>query len=262
MAIDLQTISQLREKTGAGVGDCQKALVEAEGDLTKAIEILRQKGEIKAAKKSDRATKEGVIALAQAPGKVAVVAINCETDFVARNVDFIEAVNGYAQKLLTADEAAAFKTWLTEEIKRELVIKIGENLQLSQVEILTGSVLGVYLHANKKLAAVVALEGGSESLANDLAMQVAAMAPKYLSPENVAVEELVKEKEIYQAQLKQENKPEAIWDKIIAGKLNKFYEEVCLLNQIYIKDESKKVSQLLSEAGDKAAIKFFQRFQI
>lgn len=261
MGVDLQTITQLRHQTGAGISDCKKALDESNGDIDKAIEILRKKGEIKAAKKSDRETKEGLVAIAKDGQKVAVVVLACETDFVSRNEDFIATANSYAAKLLTTEEAD-FKNWAEDNIKAELVLKIGENIKLADLGVIEGDVLGVYLHSDKKSAAVIALTGGSEEVANDIAMQIVAMNPKYLAPTDVPSEELEKEKEIYREQMQNENKPAEIIEKIILGKINKYYEDVCLLNQSYIKDDSKKISDLLKEAGAGVEIKVFKKFSV
>lgn len=245
MSIDIKIISQLRDKTGAGLNDCKAALEEADGNLDKALEIMRKKGEIKAAKKSERITKEGAIAVTKSNNKIAVVALACETDFVSRGEAFQSTVKELAEKLLNLNETD-FKNWAEEKIK-ELILKIGENIQLSAYEIFTGPVIGCYLHSNKKIAGIIVLDGGEQSLAEDIAMQIASMSPKWLSPENIDEETLNKEKEIYREQLINEGKPENIIDKIIEGKLNKFYEENCLLNQVFIKDEDKKIKDLLGE---------------
>ncbi|MFA6918880.1 MAG: translation elongation factor Ts [Patescibacteria group bacterium] len=256
MSIDLKTISQLRDQTGAGIADCKKALEEAQGDITKAIEVLRKRGEIKAATKGDRATKEGVVAFAGDNKKCAAVVLVCETDFVSRGEDFQNVATEMAQKLLTSDEEE-FKSWADAKVK-ELVLKIGENIQLADFGIVEGEMLGRYVHHNKKVAAIVALDGGSEEVANDVAMQAVAMAPKYLTPEDIPAEVIEKEKEIYKELLQKEGKPEAIWDKIMEGKLAKFYEENCLNNQVYIKDDAKKIKDIL----DGAVIKKFVRYQV
>lgn len=258
MPIDLKTISELRDKTGIGIGDCKAALEEAGGDINLAVEIMRKKGELKAAKKADRTAKEGVIALLEKDGKLTVVTLNCETDFVALTDDFNKTVEDFAAKLLELGDEAAFRTWAEEYIKNELVMKIGENLQLGACGIFSGPVVGNYLHSNKKIAGVVILSGGEPGLARDIAMQVAAMSPRYLNPESVPAEDLEKEKEIYREQLKNENKPEAIWDKIIEGKLAKFYEENCLSSQRFIKDDEKKIKDLL---GGNQLISY-ARFQV
>lgn len=246
MPIDLKTISELRDKTGIGVGDCKAALEESGGDINLAIEILRKKGELKAAKKADRAAKEGVIAFVEKDGRLAAVTLNCETDFVSRTDDFQQTVENFAAKLLEMTDETAFRTWAEEYIKNELVMKIGENLRLGGCGIFSGPVVGSYLHSNKKVAGVAIISGGEPALAKDIAMQIAAMSPKYLNPDSVPAADLDKEKEIYREQLKNENKPEAIWDKIIAGKLAKFYEDNCLTEQRFIKDDEKSIKDLLS----------------
>lgn len=261
MEVDLKIITQLREQTGAGIGDCKKALEESNGDINKAVEYLRKKGETKAAKKSDRSVNEGLVAMATEGQKVATVVLNCETDFVAKNEDFISAVNNFAQKLLTTS-IEDFMVWAEENIKNELVVKIGENIQLGDFGIIEGNILGIYLHANKKIAAVISLSDGTEDLAKDIAMHTVAMSPVYLKSEDIPAEVLEKEKEIYREQLKQEGKPENIWDKIIEGKLNKYYEDVCLLNQSFVKDEDKKIADLLKEAGEGVTIKDFKRYSV
>ncbi|MEK7653394.1 MAG: translation elongation factor Ts [Patescibacteria group bacterium] len=257
MNINIKIISQLRDQTGAGIGDCKAALAETGGDIEKAIEVLRKKGEIKAAKKADRETKEGLVALAKGEGKLAAVVLACETDFVSRGDDFIKTAGDFAKKLLT-DGEAGFREWAEGVIKNELVVKIGENIQLADFGVMSGEIIGSYLHSNKKVAGAVVLRGGDNSLADEIAMQVAAMSPKYLNLAVIPADILEKEKEIYREQLKNENKPEAIWNKIIDGKLAKFYEENCLLNQIYIKDETKKISDFLGDAE----IINFKRFSV
>lgn len=246
MAIDLKLITQLREATGAGLNDCKTTLEEAGGDLDKAIELMRKKGEIKAAKKADRVVKEGVVALAGDNKRCAVVALACETDFVSRGDEFRAVAQELADKLLSSD-ADSFQTEAEAKVK-DLVLKIGENIQLAGSGIYEGEMIGRYLHANKKVAGIIVLKGADQAVADDVAMQIVAMSPKWLKPEMVEIEVIEKEKEIYREQLKNENKPEAIWDKIIDGKLAKFYEEYCLINQAFIKDEDKKVKDLLGDA--------------
>jgi len=245
---DIKTITELRERSGAGMMDCKKALEEANNDIEAALEILRKKGEAKAAKKAERATSEGLIAIKEDENKLALVAIACETDFVSRNQDFIDAVQNYADKLFEMGEEA-FKSWAEEDIKKELVIKIGENIKLVAAKIYqkAGKNVGQYIHSNKKIAAVVVMNGGEAELARDIAMHATAMSPEYLAPEDVPAEVIEKEKEIYREQLKQEDKSEEIIEKILQGKINKFYEENCLLKQEFIKDDKKKVEQLLPD---------------
>ncbi|MDX9892920.1 MAG: translation elongation factor Ts [Patescibacteria group bacterium] len=261
MSIDTKLITKLRGLTGAGISDCKQVLEEALGDMDKAVELLRKKGAVKAAKKSERETKEGVIAMTQDGNRVAIAALACETDFVARNQDFIQAVSDFAKQLLALGQDD-FKVWVQAKIKDELIVKIGENIQLVESEIIEGEVLGAYLHSNKKVASVVVLSGGSQELAIDLAMQVAAMSPKYVKPEDISSEEIEKEKEIYREQLKSEGKPEAMWEKIMPGKLNKYYQEVCLLNQPFIKEDKLSVQDYIKKQGEGIAIVKFSRYQI
>ncbi len=256
---NLELVKKIRNITGAGMSDINKALTEAEGDETKAIEILRKSGQKIAAKKADRAINEGAIALAQVANKIAVVGLGCETDFVAQNQDFIDTVNSLAQELMQTGKEA-FVESANHKIQNELIVKIGENLQLANFDLIEGSILGSYLHSNKKVAAVVVLASGSAELAKDIAMHIAAMAPKYLRPEDVPAEIVAKEKEIYTEQLKTEGKPEAMWDKILPGKLAKFYSEVCLLKQPYIKEDKQTIEQLLS--ANKAVLEKYYYFSL
>ena len=261
MAFDTSQVTKLRELTGAGISDCKAALDEAGNNLDKAVEILRKKGAIKAAKKSDRVTKEGVMAIAKQKNKVAIVGLACETDFVARSEDFIKFVNDVAQELLSVGRDE-FNNKAQAKIKSELMVKLGENIQLSVADIIEGEVIGIYLHSNKKVAAVVVLNGGTQGLAAELAMQVTAMSPKYIKPEDIPVEEIAKEKEIYQEQLKAEGKPVGMWEKIIPGKLNKFYQEVCLIKQAYIKDDKISVENFIKQQGKEIEVVKFSRYQI
>jgi elongation factor Ts len=258
---DKNLVVKLREITGAGMMDCSKALDEAAGDLEKAAEILRKNGTIKAAKRSDRVAKEGVIAMAKTDNKVAIVGVACETDFVSHSEGFVKTAGEYAEKLLAEGEET-FKAWADEDIKNNLVVKIGEKIQLSFAEIIEGNVLGSYVHSNKKLAAVVVMSGGTQELANEIAMQVAAMSPKYLNPESVDPVELEKEKSVYREQLKNEGKPEAIWDKIMEGKMAKFYSEVCLTKQASFKDEDMTIEAMVQKSGADIKIESFKRFSL
>jgi len=257
--MSLELIKEIRQITGAGISDVKEALDQAAGNREQAIEILRKKGQKMAAKKSDREVKEGVIAFAKSDNKVAVVALACETDFVAKNEDFQKAVQELADKLMEIG-SDQFQDWATKYIQDELIVKIGENLQLTNFDIFTADVIGTYLHSNNKVASVVVLKGGSEELAKEIAMHAAAMAPKYLQPEDVPAEVLDKEKEIYAEQLKAEGKPEDVMAKIMIGKVNKFYTEVCLLKQPYIKDDKKSIEKLLEE--NKATIEKFEYYSL
>jgi len=257
MTISLDLIKKVREATGAGINDVKKALEEAGGNEEKAIEILRKQGQKIAAKKAERSANEGVIAFHQKGHKLAVVVLNCETDFVARNQDFLQAADEFAQKLLAISKEQ-FAQWAQDQIQNELIVKIGENIQLNKFDVIEGEVLGSYLHSNKKVAAVVVLSGGDDQLAKEAAMQAVAMNPLYLEPQDVPSEVIEKEKEIYLEQLKREGKPENMVEKILEGKLRKFYTEVCLLKQPYIKDDKMSIEKLL----DGAEVKRFVRFSL
>jgi elongation factor Ts len=244
--MSLELIKKIRQITGAGMVDVKKALDEAAGNEEQAIDILRKAGSKIAAKKADRVASEGVFALAKNDSSIAVVSVNCETDFVARNEDFVATVNAFAAKLLELGETE-FEAWAQNEITNNLIVKIGENLVLGSFAILSGENIGSYLHSNKKVVGIACLKGGDKTLADDIAMHIAASAPKYLKPEEVEVEVLNHEKEIYAEQLKAEGKPEAMLEKIMVGKVEKFYTEVCLVKQMFIKDDKKSIEKLLAE---------------
>ncbi len=256
---DISQIKKLRDLTGAGMMDCQKALTEAQDDMDKAVELLRKRGEKMAGKKADRAANEGVIAITGDDQRVAVIELNCETDFVARNEDFINSADEFAKKLLELG-VEKFKTWAEAKIKDELIVKIGENLKLGKIDIIEAKVVNSYLHSNRKIAAVVALSTGDAELAKEIAMHVTSMNPQYLQPEDVSSDVIEKEKEIYKEQLKSEGKPEDIIEKILEGKINKFYQEVCLVKQIYIKDDKISIGKLLADQS--AVIEKFTRYAL
>lgn len=252
---NLELVKKIRLATGAGMSDINKALNEANGDETKAVEILRKAGQKIAAKKAERQIKEGAIVFAVEGKKLAVVALGCETDFVALNKDFINSVQELAQELLKRG-LADFQAWATDKIQNDFIVKIGENLQLANFDLIEADIMGSYLHSNRKVAAVVTLQSGTADIAKEVAMHTAAMSPKYLRPEDVPAEIVAKEKEIYTEQLKNEGKPEAMWEKIMPGKIAKFYSEVCLLKQTYVKDDKQTIEQYLQ--ANKAEIdKFF-----
>ena len=244
--MSLELIKKIRQATGAGMVDVKNALTEANGDEDVAVEILRKAGAKTAAKKAGRQAQEGVIAVVSGENKLAIVALNCETDFVARNEDFVAAVDSFAQKLLELGKEE-FKIWADDEIKNNLIVKIGENLQLGEFDIIEGEVVGHYLHSNKKVAGFAILSGGSQEVARDIAMHIAAFGPKYAKPEDVPAEIVEKEKEIYTEQLKAEGKPEDIIAKIMTGKVEKFYTEVCLLKQDFVKDDKMSVEKFLAD---------------
>lgn len=241
MTVTLDQIKALRELTGVSTMSCKKALEEAEGDEKLAIEILRKKGESKAAERTDRATKFGVVVVENGDGKAAILSLGCETDFVAKNADFIQSAQNLASKLLKDGETADFSSEISD-----LNIKMGEKIEIKDKRIVEGKNLGKYIHSNNKIAVIVSLTGGDEETAKDIAMHIAAMNPKVISPTEIAEEAVNKEKEIWSEQLKTEGKPENIIEKIMLGKEKKFREENALLTQPFVKNPEKTIESLLN----------------
>lgn len=253
----MEKIKQLREKTGAGIVDCKNALEEANQDFDEAVEILRKKGIAKAYKRSDKEANEGVVKVAtnEDSTKGYIVEFNSETDFVAKNQDFqnfADKVINLVQNKEPADVEELKQLSLDDgTVQEELdnlsgVIK--EKLQIGKMETLSGSTVGAYSHMGGKIGVLVALDTADhKDLATDVAMHIAASNPSYIKPEDVPQEEIDKEKEVYREELKQEGKPEDIIEKILEGKINKYYEEVCLLKQEYIKEDKKKVEEVLGD---------------
>jgi elongation factor Ts len=265
MSITAAMVKDLRDRTGAGMMDCKKALSECDGDEEKAIAWLREKGLSKAAKKAGRETSEGLITVVVSEdGKAAGMSeLKCETDFVAKNEEFIAFASGLARlamekKTESIEDLPAEATDLSE-----LIGKIGENMQTGRLAYLTLSgdgVIGSYVHSNNKLGVIVELSGAATpELAKDIAMQVAATNPACVTPEQLPAETLAQEKEIYLNQAKEEGKPAQIAEKIVEGRIRKFYQEVCLREQAFIKDDKKSIKDLL---GKNADIVRFYRFAI
>ncbi len=243
MTVSAAQVKELREKTGVAMMACKKALEEANGDMEQAIEVLRKRGEAKAAEKSDRSTNEGAIAVS---GR-AMVKVLCETDFVARNEKFIAFVEELAQKA-DAEGADAAKA-LFESVKTDKIQEIGENIVLDAIEIVDGgNTVGGYVHSNRKVATVVVLDGGSEDEAKDVAMHATAMDPLVANPEDVPADAIAKEREIAREQLLAEGKPEQILDKIIDGKIKKFCAERALSSQPFVKNPEQTVAEFLGSA--------------
>jgi len=224
----------------------KKALEESEGDEEKAIDILRKRGEAQAVKKGKREQGEGNVFIETANGKAAIVLLSCETDFVTRGDDFQAAGQQFA-KVALEKGIDAVKSNAKTAIP-ELVNTLGENLSLTDVQVVEGGTLGVYVHSNSKIGTILTLDGGTEEIAKDVAMHAAAMAPEVISPEEVSSEDVEKEKEIWRAQLKKEGKPEEILEKIMIGKEKKFREENALLKQKFVKDPSMTVEKYLDGA--------------
>ena len=284
MAISAAMVKELREKTGAGMMDCKKALVEVDGDLEKAVDWLRQKGMAKAAKKSGRATSEGlVMAAVSADGKtVAMSALLCEPDFVARGEQFEALAAKVAQSVLDSNpaDAEALKGLVGEDVT-QLIASVGENMQLGNFTRHTredNEVIGQYIHANRKIGVLVDLVCDSaataakpavQELAKNVAMQIAALNPRFWDKSQVGQDVLDEEKKIMMVQMendpKMASKPEAVREKIVMGKLNKFYSENCLLQQEFVKDNSMSVEQYIASAakaaGGKVTFKDAIRFE-
>ncbi len=270
MAITAEAVKQLRERTGAGMMECKKALVEVGGDLDAAADLMRKQGLAKADKKAARVAAEGTIVIERsADGLSAAIAeVNCETDFVAREQDFrafATAVGKLALAQRVADVAAllALKTETgdtLDERRRALVAKIGENISVRRVTLATApTIVGTYVHGTR-IGAIVGLRGGDESLARDVAMHVAAMNPDYVSPADVPATVVAKEREIFAEQVKAEGKPPEIAGKIVEGKLRKRLNEVSLTGQAFVKDDKSSVENLLKAA--QASVTAMVRFEV
>ncbi len=252
MTVTAKDAMELRKQTGVGLMTCRKALEEANGDKEKAIDILRKKGEAKAASKAERDMSEGQVGLHE----TGMVLLLCETDFVAQNDKFQLLVQTLAEKAHTEGESATKEYF--ESIKGEKIQEIGENMALESVIKLEGETLGTYRHTNGKIGCIVVLEGGNEDQARDIAMHAAAMNPMVANPEDVPADIIEKEKDVYREQLKNEGKPENIIENIIAGKVNKFCAERALASQPFVKDPSMTVAQYIAPAK----IKTFARVAV
>lgn len=260
-------VKELRERTGAGMMDCKKALVKSEGDIELAIEDMRKSGQAKAVKKAGRVAAEGIIAIKSEGKKAIVVEINSETDFVARDANFLAFANKIVDVLFNNDiadiEALSAHTVdgvSVEELRHQLIAKIGENINLRRFEIIkSDNILGSYVHGGK-IGVVVELEGGDEQLAKDMAMQVTASNPVVITPEELPAELIAKEKDIFIAQAQASGKPMEIIEKMIQGRLRKFQDEVSLVGQPFVKDPNMKVGQLLKNAN--AKVLRFVRFAV
>ncbi len=266
-------VMDLRKKTGAGVADCKKALTETDGDMEKAVDYLREKGIATAAKKASRIAAEGIVA-AKIEGNVgALVEVNCETDFVAKGDQYKEFVNGVAEYVIANDvvDADALIAAKSEETIAATA-KIGEKIAIrrfAKYETANG-VIESYIHMGGKVGVLVEVEGctcnGARELAHDVALQIAAAKPLYLNASEVPAEVLEHEKEILKAQALNEGKPAAIVDRMVEGRVKKYYDEFCLLNQAFVKDPSITIEKLVKSAGDKMgktlSIKRFTRFEM
>ena len=262
--ISASQVKELREKTGLGLMDCKKALEEANGDLDLAVEELRKTSGLKASKKSSRSAADGLIGIKSSDGKSFMVEINCETDFVARDDSF----NLFMQEVLeivSANGEKSIEELLKlgiEEKREKLVQKLGENIVVRRTTASEDSAdsSGVYLHSNNKIGTIISLKGGTEEVAKDIAMHVAATDPMAISPSDIPEEVIEKEREIYRAQSEESGKPADIVEKMIEGKIRKFLSEVSLTEQDFVKDPGLKINDILKE--NDASIIGFTRFEV
>lgn len=260
-------VKELREITGAGMMDCKKALVECEGDKDKAIDYLREKGIAKAAKKAGRIASEGVVAAASDGKTACIVEINSETDFVAKNENFLALVKKIAEHIVAckpadmdALNASQMDGKTVAEVMTEAVASIGEKLSLRRFEVYTteDGQLATYIHMGGKIGVIVELSGGDATLGKDVAMQIAAAKPQCIGREDVDQEALSHEREVLRKQALEEGKPEKIVEKMVDGRINKYYKEVCLVEQEFVKDSDKTIKDIL--AG--VEVRRFARFEM
>ncbi len=270
--ITASQVKELREKTGAGMMDCKKVLTETNGDEEKAIELLRERGIAKAAKKSDRIAAEGLVATyVSDDNKVGVVVeVNAETDFVAKNEEFRGFVADVAEQIAKENPANVEELLNQKSIKdnsktvgevlTNKIATIGENMSIRRFERFEANgLIESYIHGDGKIGVLVELEGGDSNLAKDICMQIAAARPEYLDRASVPAERVEKEMEVLKAQAMNEGKPAEIAEKMVQGRLGKFYAEICLVEQDFVKDPDTKVGKLVESKG--AKILRFARFE-
>ena len=265
-AISASMVKELRERTGLGMMECKKALVEADGNLELAIENLRKSSGMKAAKKAGRVAADGVVRVAVNGSQGTLLEVNSETDFVARDDNF----SAFADKVIAKASLAASTDVDTlmegelEDARSALVQKIGENITVRRIEKISASVVGVYVHSNEKIGVMIGLDGGSQELAKDIAMHVAASNPIAIDKDGINKEVVDKELEIIKAEILNSGKPEEIAEKISKGKISKFLNDNSLLNQVWIMDPKKKVSDVLKEYSLNKPIKVlkFKRYKV
>lgn len=268
--ITADMVKALRERTGAGMMECKKALVEAKGDMTAAEDIIAKSGSRKADKSASRTAAQGRIAIASSPTSAVMIEINCETDFVARDEGFAQFCQAVADLALAKDcqnvealMALPFdSTGNVEEARKAIIVRIGENIQIRRLHVMKAQAkqrIGSYIH-NARIGTLILLEGGNEELAKDLAMHVAAMKPQFISPSEIPQAIVQKEHEIFMERAKQSGKPENILEKIVQGQLQKQANEICLLGQPFFKDPDKTIEALVKSLN--ASILGMIRFEV
>ena len=268
MPITAGLVKQLRERTGAGMMDCKRALTEVDGNLDQAAELLRKSGQAKADRKAARVAQQGVVLLRdEQDGRCAILEINCETDFVAKDEHFVRFADALADTVVNREPADVehllameVEGESVENLRRQLVAKIGENIAVRRFEVISSrDVVGTYSH-HGRIGTVVELQGGTAALARDLAMQVAAMSPRYVAWDHIPEEDLAREREILAAQAAKEGKPPQIVAKMVEGRLRKQLGAVTLATQAFVKDPDKRVGELLTENG--ATVVRFLRYEV
>ncbi|MDE4086378.1 translation elongation factor Ts [Planococcus maritimus] len=265
MAVTAQMVKELREKTGAGMMDCKKALVQTDGDIDAALDFLREKGLSSASKKADRIAAEGITSILEQGNEAVIYEVNAETDFVAKNEGFQTLVKEIGEHLLatkpaTIDEANASTMSNGLSVADHIsnaIAKIGEKITLRRFEIRTKSdndSFGPYLHMGGRIGVLVVLEGSSDSqAARDIAMHIAALNPKYISRDEVSADEVERERKVLTEQALNEGKPEKIVEKMVEGRLGKYFEDICLLDQAFVKNSDQKVREFAASVGGTVA---------
>ena len=271
MAITAQMVKELREKTGAGMMDCKKALTETNGDMDQAIDFLREKGIAKAAKKNDRIAAEGLTFVEVNGNDAVLLEVNSETDFVAKNEGFKELIAALAKHIVT-NKPATVEEALQQTIEgvtvetyiNHAIAKIGEKISLRRFELVSktdADAFGAYLHSGGRIGVLTVVEGTTnEEVAKDVSMHIAAINPKYISRDAVSQEEVEHERQILTQQALNEGKPEAIVAKMVEGRIGKYFEEICLLDQSFVKNPDVKVGKFVESAG--GTVKSFVRYEV
>ena len=259
--ISASAVKELRERTGLGMMDCKNALVQSSGDMDLAIETLRKSSGMKAAKKAGRIAADGIISSRVGNGIGVIVEVNCETDFAAKNQDFLAFADSVTERVFEG-RISNLESIDFEDVREKLVQKIGENITIRRSGIIEDANASVsnYIHGNKKIGVLLAVSGGDGALAQDIAMHIAAMNPLVVSPDQVSAELIEKEREIYKAQAEESGKPLEIVEKMVDGRVRKYLAEISLTEQPFVKDSEKKVGDLCSSSG--AKIIRFVRYEV
>jgi elongation factor Ts len=259
-AVSASMVKELRERTGLGMMDCKKALVDSEGDMEAAIENLRKSSGMKAAKKAGRIASDGLLSIKVDGATGVIVEVNCETDFAARDENFIAFVKTVTDKVFDLRETDVEALGLETE-RENLVQKIGENISIRRAQVFKdeGTVVE-YLHTNGRIGVMLSMEGGSDDLGKDVAMHIAAMNPTVVSSEDAPADLVAKEREIYTAQAQDSGKPPEIVEKMIDGRIRKYLAEISLMEQAFVKDSDTKIGALLKKEG--AVVNRFVRYEV